>query len=119
MPRRAVFRQNLETSQPATTGLAERTLAGAQALWPLAVVLVLTSLVSYWYYLRMAWYMWFREPAEGTVLEPLDGQPDRATHPAPPAPDGEQQRPRRLSHARLHAGARARRNESVVDSYRP
>ncbi|HET9441122.1 MAG TPA: NADH-quinone oxidoreductase subunit N [Longimicrobiales bacterium] len=30
-------------------------------LVPLAVVLVLTSLVSYWYYLRMAWYMWFRE----------------------------------------------------------
>jgi NADH-quinone oxidoreductase subunit N len=28
----------------------------------LAVVLVLTSLVSYYYYLRVAWYMWFREP---------------------------------------------------------
>ena len=28
----------------------------------LAVVLVLTSLVSYFYYLRVAWYMWFREP---------------------------------------------------------
>jgi NADH-quinone oxidoreductase subunit N len=36
-------------------------------LVPLAVVLVLTSLVSYWYYLRVAWYMWFREPAAGTV----------------------------------------------------
>ena len=29
----------------------------------LAVVLVMASLVSYYYYLRVAWYMWFREPA--------------------------------------------------------
>ncbi len=36
--------------------------AVANNLVALAVVLVLTSLVSYWYYLRMAWYMWFREP---------------------------------------------------------
>ena len=35
----------------------------------LAVVLVLTSLLSYWYYLRVAWYMWFREPAEGGTFE--------------------------------------------------
>jgi NADH-quinone oxidoreductase subunit N len=28
----------------------------------LAVALVLTSLLSYYYYLRVAWYMWFREP---------------------------------------------------------
>ncbi len=28
----------------------------------LAVALVLASLVSYYYYLRVAWYMWFREP---------------------------------------------------------
>jgi len=28
----------------------------------LAVFLVLTSLVSYYYYLRVAWYMWFQEP---------------------------------------------------------
>jgi NADH-quinone oxidoreductase subunit N len=27
----------------------------------LAVILVLSSLVSYWYYLRIAWFMWFRE----------------------------------------------------------
>ncbi len=27
----------------------------------LGVVLVVTSLLSYWYYLRVAWYMWFRE----------------------------------------------------------
>ncbi|HEY8484385.1 MAG TPA: NADH-quinone oxidoreductase subunit N [Longimicrobiales bacterium] len=32
-----------------------------KGLVPLAVVLVLSSLVSYWYYLRVAWYMWFRE----------------------------------------------------------
>ncbi|HSH44910.1 MAG TPA: NADH-quinone oxidoreductase subunit N [Longimicrobiales bacterium] len=38
----------------------------------LAVVLVLTSLVSYYYYLRVAWYMWFRDTdtsvGEGTAL---------------------------------------------------
>lgn len=42
----------------------------------LAVVLVLASLVSYWYYLRMAWYMWFREPiaaAEGSEPIVLNG----------------------------------------------
>ena len=33
-------------------------------LVPLAIVLVLTSLISYWYYLRVVWYMWFREPVE-------------------------------------------------------
>jgi NADH-quinone oxidoreductase subunit N len=31
----------------------------------LAVILVMTSLISYYYYLRVAWYMWFRE-AVGT-----------------------------------------------------
>ena len=37
----------------------------------LAIVLVLASLVSYWYYLRVAWYMWFREaPASGPVPTP-------------------------------------------------
>jgi NADH-quinone oxidoreductase subunit N len=34
-----------------------------KGLIPLAVVLVLSSLLSYWYYLRVAWYMWFRDPA--------------------------------------------------------
>jgi NADH-quinone oxidoreductase subunit N len=33
-----------------------------QGLILLAVVLVLASLVSYFYYLRVAWYMWFRDP---------------------------------------------------------
>ncbi len=33
-----------------------------QGLVLLAVVLVLASLISYFYYLRVAWYMWFRDP---------------------------------------------------------
>jgi NADH-quinone oxidoreductase subunit N len=33
----------------------------------LAVVLVVTSLISYYYYLRVAWYMWFRE-ADGPAV---------------------------------------------------
>jgi NADH-quinone oxidoreductase subunit N len=36
----------------------------------LAVVLVMASLVSYFYYLRVAWYMWFRDPVEGRTSEP-------------------------------------------------
>jgi NADH-quinone oxidoreductase subunit N len=36
----------------------------------LAVVLVLASLVSYYYYLRVAWYMWFREPEDGRTSNP-------------------------------------------------
>ena len=40
-------------------------------LVPLAVVLVLASLVSYWYYLRMAWYMWFRDPGPRDPDEPI------------------------------------------------
>ena len=41
-------------------------------LLPLAIVLVMSSLVSYWYYLRVAWYMWFREPAEGADAGLID-----------------------------------------------
>jgi NADH-quinone oxidoreductase subunit N len=47
-----------------------------RGLIPLAVILVLASLISYYYYLRVAWYMWFREaPAEagagsGVALSP-------------------------------------------------
>ncbi len=37
----------------------------------LAVILVLTTLVSYWYYLRVAWYMWMREPAGAGEEAPL------------------------------------------------
>ncbi|HEX9107999.1 MAG TPA: proton-conducting transporter membrane subunit, partial [Longimicrobiales bacterium] len=40
----------------------------------LAVVMVLASLISYWYYLRVAWYMWFREaPAGGGPVPVLPG----------------------------------------------
>ncbi len=39
-------------------------------IW-LAVTLVLASLVSYYYYLRVAWYMWFREPEEDREAEPV------------------------------------------------
>jgi NADH-quinone oxidoreductase subunit N len=37
----------------------------------LAVVLVIASLVSYFYYLRVAWYMWFRDPLEADDAEPV------------------------------------------------
>ena len=26
----------------------------------------MASLLSYWYYLRVVWYMWFRDPIDGT-----------------------------------------------------
>ena len=31
-------------------------------LWTLSIVLVLTTVVSYYYYLRLAWYTWMRDP---------------------------------------------------------
>ena len=44
-------------------------------LWYLSVILVLTTVVSYYYYLRLAWYVWMREPQEegqhDTVFIPL------------------------------------------------
>lgn len=44
-------------------------------LLSLAILLVMASLVSYWYYLRVAWFMWFREADgegvfDGIVLVP-------------------------------------------------
>ncbi|MBT8337364.1 MAG: NADH-quinone oxidoreductase subunit N [Gemmatimonadetes bacterium] len=36
--------------------------AAAAQLWTLSVVLVLTTVVSYYYYLRLAWYTWMRDP---------------------------------------------------------
>jgi NADH:ubiquinone oxidoreductase subunit 2 (subunit N) len=36
----------------------------------LAIVLVMASLISYFYYLRVAWYMWFRDPTEGRSSQP-------------------------------------------------
>jgi len=40
-----------------------------RGLVTLAVVLVLSSLVSYWYYLRVAWYMWFRDPSPAATRD--------------------------------------------------
>ncbi len=44
-------------------------------LWVLAVILVLSTVVSYWYYLRVAWYVWMREAsdhqAHALVVAPL------------------------------------------------
>ena len=31
-------------------------------LWTLAVILVLATVLSYYYYLRVAWYVWMRDP---------------------------------------------------------
>ena len=39
--------------------------AAESRLWTLSVILVLTTVVSYWYYLRVAWYMWMKESPEG------------------------------------------------------
>jgi NADH-quinone oxidoreductase subunit N len=36
----------------------------------LAVVMVMASLLSYWYYLRVAWYMWFRDPDPAATAGP-------------------------------------------------
>ena len=33
-------------------------------LWTLSIILVLTTVVSYYYYLRLAWYVWMRDPVE-------------------------------------------------------
>ena len=44
-------------------------------LWTLAVILVLTTVASYWYYLRVAWFMWMRsaprEDSHADVVVPL------------------------------------------------
>jgi NADH-quinone oxidoreductase subunit N len=44
-------------------------------LWVLAVVLVMATVVSYWYYLRVAWFMWMKEAssddAHANVVAPL------------------------------------------------
>ena len=44
-------------------------------LWTLAVILVLTTIASYWYYLRVAWYMWMVDArpghTHGDVVAPL------------------------------------------------
>jgi NADH-quinone oxidoreductase subunit N len=42
-----------------------------QGLVGLAVVLAVASVISYYYYLRVAWYMWFLDPAEDRASEPV------------------------------------------------
>ncbi len=37
----------------------------------LSVILVLTTVASYWYYLRVAWYMWMKDPPPGVGGEPI------------------------------------------------
>ena len=39
--------------------------AAESRLWVLIVILVLTTVVSYWYYLRVGWYMWMKEAPQG------------------------------------------------------
>jgi len=49
--------------------------AAEAGLWVLSVILVLTTVVSYWYYLRVAWFMWMKEAPQGAaarrVVAPL------------------------------------------------
>ncbi len=40
-------------------------------LWKLAVIMVLTTVASYWYYLRVAWFMWMRESTGGDERTPV------------------------------------------------
>ncbi len=35
--------------------------AAEAKLWTLAIILVLATVVSYWYYLRVVWFMWMKE----------------------------------------------------------
>jgi NADH-quinone oxidoreductase subunit N len=47
-------------------------------LWILSVILVLATVASYWYYLRIAWFMWMRNPTSerqhALVVVPLPMQ---------------------------------------------
>jgi NADH-quinone oxidoreductase subunit N len=47
-------------------------------LWVLAVILVLTTIASYWYYLRVAWFMWMKpstsEGQHALMVTPLPMQ---------------------------------------------
>ncbi len=48
-------------------------------LWTLAVILVMATVFSYWYYLRVVWYMWMREaPAPDTHRYVVASFPMRA-----------------------------------------
>ena len=52
--------------------------AADSELWILSVILVLTTVASYWYYLRVAWVMWMKPPESenqhGLVIVPLPMQ---------------------------------------------
>ena len=45
--------------------------AAEAGLWTLSVIFVLTTVVSYYYYLRIAWYMWMRESSGSGTQEPV------------------------------------------------
>jgi len=49
--------------------------AVTEDLWTLAVILVMATVFSYWYYLRVVWFMWMREApspdAHTSVVAPL------------------------------------------------
>ena len=49
--------------------------AADSELWVLMTILVLTTVASYWYYLRVAWFMWMRdstsERQHSLVISPL------------------------------------------------
>jgi NADH-quinone oxidoreductase subunit N len=52
--------------------------AADAGLWVLSVILVLATVASYWYYLRIAWFMWMRNPTSdrqhALVVAPLPMQ---------------------------------------------
>ena len=50
--------------------------AAESDLWALSVILVLTTVLSYWYYLRVAWVMWMKNPE-------VEGQYARISVPLP------------------------------------
>jgi len=60
---------------PGTAGFIAKLylLLGAvdSQLWTLSIILVLTTVVSYWYYLRLAWYMWMREAPASAAAAPV------------------------------------------------
>ena len=69
---------------PGTAGFIAKyqlLLGAAEArLWALSVVLVLTTVVSYWYYLRVAWYMWMKEGDDTAAAVASSADPPFATH---------------------------------------
>lgn len=69
---------------PGTAGFIAKyqlLLGAAEArLWFLSVVLVLTTVISYWYYLRVAWYMWMKEGDEAAEVVASRADPPLAIH---------------------------------------